>query len=128
MFLLACIRYSKGVRHLLTPFKADTYLGSRCPPDPPLTASPRSLLANFDVLENTMFSNFALWEIEFMRFMTHRNLPETLGEHIQKHVCYCCFDICLRAKIVHLFQKILFAITASRASPRSKSRPDSKSS
>ena len=48
--------------------------------------------ANFDFPQNTFFSNFKLREIVFMGFLTYRNLPETLGGHIQKSRIVRFFD------------------------------------
>ena len=67
---------------------------------------------------------FKLWEIVFMGFLTHRNLPEMLGSHIQQieHFHVLTF---LHAQIFYFFQKIWFAITAIRASPGPETLQDS---
>ena len=111
-----------------TPLKADTYLGGALPHQtPPLTASPRPLLANFRFSKNTIFPNVKLWKILFMVFLTHRNLPDTLGSHILKIENVQFWDLFCIVIFLHFCQMFWFAITAIRASPRSKSRPDSKS-
>ena len=53
--------------------------------DPLCTASPRSPPGKFRFFQKkTFLSNFKLWEIVFLGFLTHRNLPETLGAHFWK--------------------------------------------
>ena len=87
---------------------------------PPQTAPAglRSLrLANFDFSKNKFLSNVKLWEIVFMGFLTHRNLPETLGGSYTKNENFEMFDVFLHGQIFHFFHNSWFAITAIRASP-----------
>ena len=56
-------------------------------------ASPARLSWQISIFpKKTFLSNFKLWEIVFMGFLTHRNLPETLGSHIQKKENFGFFD------------------------------------
>ena len=56
-------------------------------------ASPARLSWQISIFpENTFLAKLKLWEIVFMGFLTHRNLPETLGGHIQKNEKFGFFD------------------------------------
>ena len=93
--------YSKGFASPPTTQK----LGGRCPPDPPLNGF--AMESSWQILifpKHTFFSNFKLWEIAFMGFLTHRNLPETLGGVIYKNCKMFMFvDLCLCTPILFIF-------------------------
>ena len=101
--------------------RVETFLGGAAPtPDPPRFLPNYDFPGKFRFSKNAFFSNFELWEIVFMGFLTRRNLPEMLGGHMQK-MFFFMFCLFLHAKFFHCFQIFGFAITAIIASPGSKS-------
>ena len=76
-----------SLRQSADPIKNRYLPGGALPPQTsPLMASPvRLSMANFDFPKIRISEKFRLWEILFMVFLTHRNLPETRGSHISKN-------------------------------------------
>ena len=70
-------------------------------------ASPARLSWQISIFPKKIFLvNFKLWEIVFMGFLTHRNLPETLGGHFWK-IEKWIFGLFLDGQIFSHFSKFL---------------------
>ena len=79
--------------------------GAAPPPDPPPLPAKLRFPWQISIFQNHDFSIFKLREIVFMGFLTHRNLPETLGGHIQQNENFGLFDFFLHGPIFHIFSK-----------------------